>query len=161
VAKAYTTRVGEGPFLTELLGATGDRIRDAGAEFGTTTGRPRRCGWLDIPILRYAASVNGLDEFALTKLDVLSGIDELNVAVAYERGSERTDYFPAEFGIEELSRWRPVYVTLPGWAEDITGVRRRDDLPPAAQTYIARIEEWTGVRVSFVGVGPARDQAIT
>ena len=160
VAKAYTTRVGAGPFLTELPGAIGDRIREAGAEFGTTTGRPRRCGWLDIPILRYAARVNGLDEFALTKLDVLSGIEPLRVAVAYERGQERVDFFPAEFGIEELAEWKPVYVDLPGWEGDITGARQRVDLPPAAQAYASFLEQQTGVPVSFIGVGPARDQAI-
>ena len=161
VAKAYTTRVGAGPFLTELLDEIGDQIRQVGGEYGTTTGRPRRCGWLDLVILRYAARINGLDELALTKLDVLSGLSPLKVAVAYEReDGERTGVFPAEFGIESLAEWKPVYEELPGWAEDISGVRRREDLPSAARDYVARIEDWVGVPVTFIGVGPERDQAI-
>ncbi|MCP4541454.1 MAG: adenylosuccinate synthase [Chloroflexi bacterium] len=161
IAKAYTTRVGAGPFPTELLDDVGQRMREIGAEYGTTTGRPRRCGWLDLVILRYAARVNGLDEFALTKLDVLSGLDRLLVAVAYERGGERTEYFPAEFGMESLAEWEPVYEELPGWTEDITGARTRDDLPPAAREYVERVEEWTGVPISLIGVGPEREQAVT
>ncbi|NLE99947.1 MAG: adenylosuccinate synthase [Anaerolineales bacterium] len=160
VAKAYTTRVGAGPFPTELLDAVGDQIRDVGDEYGTTTGRPRRCGWLDVVILRYAARLNGLDEIALTKLDVLSGLERLKVAVAYERAGERIEYFPAEFGVEQLAEWTPVYEDLPGWDEDITGVRTREALPKAAQEYVARIEDWVGVPVTFIGVGPDRDQAI-
>ena len=160
IAKAYTTRVGAGPFPTELLDEVGDRIREVGGEYGTTTGRPRRCGWLDLVILRYAARINGLDEFALTKLDVLSGLERLKVAVAYERDGERTEHFPAEFGVEALAQWKPVYEELPGWAEDISGVRSRGDLPPAAREYVARIEEWVGVPVTFIGVGPEREQKI-
>jgi adenylosuccinate synthase len=160
IAKAYTTRVGAGPFPTELFDETGDRIRDVGNEYGTTTGRPRRCGWLDLAILRYGARVNGLDEIALTKLDVLSGLPRLKVAVAYQRGGERIDAFPAEFGVESLAEWTPVYAELPGWEEDITGVRQREALPAAAREYVARIEEWVGVPVTFIGVGPEREQAI-
>ena len=160
VVKAYTTRVGKGPFPAELVGETGDRIREAGNEFGTTTGRPRRCGWLDLPIVRYAARVNGLDELALTKLDVLSGLDRLKVAVAYQRGDERVEHFPAEFGVESLAQWEPIYEELPGWDEDITGVRRREDLPQAAQAYVSYVEESVGVPVTFIGVGPEREQAI-
>jgi adenylosuccinate synthase len=162
VGKAYTTRVGAGPFPTELLDRVGDRIREAGNEYGTTTGRPRRCGWLDLVILRYAARIDGLDELALTKLDVLSGLERLKLAVAYERGSdgERTEYFPAEFGMEALAQWRPVYEDVPGWSEDISGVRKRDDLPPAAREYVERIEESVGVPVTLIGVGPERDQTI-
>lgn len=160
VVKAYTTRVGKGPFPAELVGETGDRIREAGNEFGTTTGRPRRCGWLDLPIVRYAARVNGLDELALTKLDVLSGLDQLKVAVAYQRESEHTDYFPAEFGLESLAQWSPVYEDLAGWDEDITGVRRRENLPQAAQAYVSFIEQAVGVPITFIGVGPEREQAI-
>jgi adenylosuccinate synthase len=160
IAKAYTTRVGAGPFPTELLDEVGDRIREVGGEYGTTTGRPRRCGWLDLVILRYAARINGLDEFALTKLDVLSGLERLKVAVAYKRDGERTEHFPAEFGVEALAQWKPVYEELPGWAEDISGVRSRGDLPPAAREYVARIEEWVGVPVTFIGVGPEREQKI-
>ncbi len=160
VVKAYTTRVGEGPFPTELVGEVGDRIRSAGNEFGTTTGRPRRCGWLDLPIVRYAVRINGLDELALTKLDVLSGLEKLRIAVAYQRGGERVDHFPAEFGIEALSKWTPVYEESSGWEEDITGVRRREDLPAAAQAYVSAIEDFVGVPVTFIGVGPGREEAI-
>jgi len=168
VTKAYTTRVGAGPFPTELLDEVGDRIREVGGEYGTTTGRPRRCGWLDLVILRYAARINGLDELALTKLDVLSGLERLKVALAYERDTarpesgrrERTEVFPAEFGLESLARWKPVYEELPGWAEDISEVRSRDDLPPAAREYVGRIEEWVGVPITLIGVGPEREQAI-
>jgi adenylosuccinate synthase len=160
VAKAYTTRVGAGPFPTELLDQVGDRIREVGGEYGTTTGRPRRCGWLDLVILRYAARVSGLDELALTKLDVLSGLEQLKVAVAYERAGERIQVFPAEFGVESLAQWRPVYEELSGWTDDISGVRSRGDLPSAAREYVARIEEWVGVPVTFIGVGPEREQAI-
>jgi adenylosuccinate synthase len=160
VAKAYTTRVGKGPFLTELLDGTGDRVREAGNEFGTTTGRPRRCGWLDLPILRYAARMNGLDELALTKLDVLSGLEKLKVAVAYARDGERVEHFPAEFGVEALAQWEPIYEELPGWEEDITHVRRREDLPDPAQNYVARIEDELGVPITLIGVGPGREQAI-
>ncbi len=160
VAKAYTTRVGEGPFPTELLDRVGDHVREVGCEYGTTTGRPRRCGWLDLVILRYAARVNGLDGVALTKLDVLSGLDRLKIAVAYERGGERTESFPAEFGVDALAEWRPVYEEMPGWTEDITGVRRREDLPLAAREYVARVEGLLGVPVTFIGVGPEREQVI-
>jgi len=160
VAKAYTTRVGAGPFPTELLDETGERIRRVGGEYGTTTGRPRRCGWLDAAILRYAVRVNGLSELALTKLDVLSGLERLKVAVAYERNGERTEYFPAEFGVGALAEWQPVYEELPGWQEDISGARSREALPPAARTYVAKVEEWAGVPVTFIGVGPEREQAI-
>jgi adenylosuccinate synthase len=160
VAKAYTTRVGAGPFPTELLDEVGERIREVGHEYGTTTGRPRRCGWLDLVILRYAVRINGLDELALTKLDVLSGLERLKVAVAYERDGERTEYFPAEFGLQELARWRPVYEELDGWTEDISEVRSRGDLPPAAREYVERVEEWVGVPITLIGVGPEREQAI-
>jgi len=160
VVKAYTTRVGAGPFPTELTGGVGERLRQAGVEFGTTTGRPRRCGWLDLPILRYAARINGLSELALTKLDVLSGLGTLQVAVAYQRYGERTDHAPAEFGAQELESWTPVYEEWPGWTKDIGGVRQRTDLPAAAQSYVTRIEEEVGLPVTFIGVGPEREQAI-
>ena len=160
IVKAYTTRVGAGPFPTELLGEIGEQIRTVGAEFGTTTGRPRRCGWLDVVILRYAVRINGLNEIALTKLDVLSGLERLKVATAYERDGVRTDHFPAEFGIEQLAEWYPIYEELPGWSEDITHCRSRAELPVAALDYVERVEDWTGVPVTLIGVGPARDQAI-
>ena len=136
MAKAYTTRVGAGPLphraVCEIWAIV---LRATGAEFGTTTGRPRRCGWLDVVILRYAARVNGLDEIALTKLDVLSGIEQLKVAVAYERTGERIEYFPAEFGVGALEGWTPVYEELTGWREDISGARTRAELPVAARIY--------------------------
>jgi len=160
VTKAYTTRVGAGPFPTELFDEVGERIRQLGGEYGTTTGRPRRCGWLDLVILRYAARVNGLSEFALTKLDVLSGLKRIRVAVAYERAGARTSYFPAEFGAEALAGWHPVYEELPGWDDDISGVRSRDGLPAAARDYLALIEEEVGVPITFIGVGPEREQTI-
>jgi len=160
VAKAYTTRVGAGPFPTELADETGDRIRETGQEYGTTTGRPRRCGWLDLPILRYAVQVNGLTDLALTKLDVLTGIHPLRVAVAYERGGRRIERFPIAFGAEDLLAWRPVYEELPGWAEEIGGARRWEDLPPAAQEYVTFVEEAIGVPITLVGVGPDREQTI-
>jgi adenylosuccinate synthase len=160
VAKAYTTRVGAGPFPTELTDAIGDRIRQAGGEYGTTTGRPRRCGWLDLPILRYAAQINGLTELALTKLDVLTGIQPLKVAVAYERGGERIERFPGEWGAEEVARWQPVYEELPGWTEEIRSARRWEDLPEAARAYVERIEEAVGVPVTLIGVGPEREEVV-
>ncbi len=160
VAKAYTTRVGGGPFPTELLDAVGERLREAGAEYGTTTGRPRRCGWLDLPILRYAAQVNGLTELALTKLDVLTSIDPLLVAVAYERDGKRTTRFPAEFGVEELAHYRPIYQELTGWSEELGAARRREELPAAAQAYIEVIENAVNLPVTLVGVGPDRAQTI-
>ncbi len=160
VVKAYTTRVGAGPFPTELVGEIGQQIRDVGHEYGTTTGRPRRCGWLDLPIVRYAVRVNGLDEIALTKLDVLTGLDRLKVAVAYERDGERVRHFPAEFGIEALAEWEPIYEELPGWTENITSARRRADLPPAARDYVALVEEQVETPISLIGVGPGREEAV-
>ncbi len=160
VAKAYTTRVGAGPFPTELTDETGDHIRRVGGEYGTTTGRPRRCGWLDLPILRYAVQVNGLTELALTKLDVLTSIHPLKVAVAYERDGKRVDRFPGEWGAEELIRWRVVYEELPGWDRDIRSARRWEDLPEATRAYVTRIEEAIGVPISLIGVGPEREETV-
>ena len=156
VAKAYTTRVGAGPFPTELLGETGERLRQVGHEYGVTTGRPRRCGWLDAVILRYAAQVNGLTEIALTKLDILSGLPTLQIAVAYKVDGERLEHFPAEWGNEVLARCAPVYEELPGWESDLRAIRRREELPPEARAYVARVEELTGAPVAFTGVGPER-----
>ncbi|MCD6344429.1 MAG: adenylosuccinate synthetase, partial [Anaerolineae bacterium] len=156
VAKAYTTRVGAGPFPTELLGETGERLRQVGHEYGVTTGRPRRCGWLDAVILRYAAQVNGLTEIALTKLDILSGLPTLQIAVAYEVDGERLEHFPAEWGNEVLAHCVPIYEELPGWESDLRAIRRREELPPEARAYVARVEELTGAPVAFTGVGPER-----
>lgn len=160
VAKAYTTRVGAGPFPTELLDETGERIRRVGYEYGTTTGRPRRCGWLDAVILRYAAQVNGLTELAVTKLDVLSGLPALRIAVAYDLDGERVTDFPAEWGSEVLARCRPVYEELPGWSAEIGTVRERAALPAEARAYLERIEALTDLPVTFIGVGPEREAMI-
>ncbi|MBP8975063.1 MAG: adenylosuccinate synthetase, partial [Anaerolineae bacterium] len=158
VAKAYCTRVGNGPFPTELFDATGEHLRAAGHEFGTTTGRPRRCGWLDVVALRYAARVNGFTELVVTKLDVLSGLDALQIAVAYERDGERVTAMP--LFTPDFECVRPVYEALPGWTEDVSAARRFDDLPPNARRYVRRIEELSGVPVSLVSVGPEREQAV-
>ena len=158
IAKAYTTRVGKGPFPTELDDEIGEKIRTVGAEFGTVTGRARRCGWLDTVILRLAVRLNGLTSLALNKLDTLSGIEELKVCIAYEKDGKRTDHFPAD--IEELAKCKPVYVTLPGWKEDITKVNKFEDLPLNARKYVEYIEKQIDCRVSMVGVGPDRTQSI-
>jgi adenylosuccinate synthase len=158
VAKAYCTRVGGGPFPTELHDATGDRLRERGAEFGTTTGRPRRCGWLDGVALRYAVRVNGMSELVLTKLDVLSGFDVLHIATAYELDGTRLDQMPLDTAaIEHVT---PIYEELPGWNEDIAGARRLADLPDAARRYVARIEAIAGIPVTMISVGPEREQAV-
>ena len=158
VVKAYTTRVGEGPFPTELDGAAGDRLRDVGHEFGTTTGRPRRCGWYDAVIARYAARVNGVTDFVLTKLDVLSGLERIPVCVAYEVDGVRTDEMPMTQ--TAFHHAVPVYEELEGWSEDITGARSFDDLPDAAQRYVRTLEQMSGAPFSSVGVGPDREQTV-
>ncbi len=158
IAKAYTTRVGGGPFPTELLDATGDAIREKGAEFGVTTGRPRRCGWHDSVILRESVRLCGLTDIALTKLDVLSGLAELRICTAYEYKGKTVQYPPQEEN--SLADVQPVYETLPGWQEDITGARAWDDLPAAARRYVERLEQLAGVRMSIVSVGPDREQTI-
>ncbi len=159
VCKAYTTRVGKGPFPTELFDETGDQIRNLGNEFGTTTGRPRRCGWFDAVIMRYAVRVNGLTSIALNKLDTLAGLDTLKICTGYRKadGSITPD-FPAS--LEELDGCTPVYEELPGFSEDISKCRSFDELPAAAKAYIARVEELLGCPVKMVGVGPARDQSL-
>jgi adenylosuccinate synthase len=159
VVKAYTTRVGGGPFPTEQDNPTGDRIRQAGREFGTVTGRPRRCGWFDAVAVRYSARVSGSTEIALMLLDVLTGIDPLQVAVSYEdeRG-KNVPAFPAH--LADLQRCRPVYETLPGWSEDLTGARAWSDLPRRAQDYVRFLANQMGVPVSIVSVGPERRQTL-
>ncbi|HEY7008226.1 MAG TPA: adenylosuccinate synthase [Jatrophihabitantaceae bacterium] len=158
VVKAYTTRVGEGPFPTELLDDAGERLRQAGAEFGTTTGRPRRCGWFDAPIGRYAARVNGVTDFVLTKLDVLTGLDEVPVCVGYEVDGSRVDEVPTNQA--EFSHAVPVYETFPGWTEDISAARTLDDLPRNAREYVAALEQMIGAPISVIGVGPGRDETV-
>ncbi|MCR4391312.1 MAG: adenylosuccinate synthase [Candidatus Acetothermia bacterium] len=152
VAKAYTTRVGEGPFPTEDHGPAGERLREGGSEFGVTTGRPRRCGWLDLVALRYAHRVNRFTELALTKLDVLAGIPEVRVCVAYRIDGARTDRFPVT--ARELARAEPVYEALPGWRGDVRKARSFEDLPAAARRYVAFIADAVGVPVTLIGVGP-------
>ena len=154
IVKAYTTRVGEGPFPTELFDEHGEHLRKVGAEFGTTTGRPRRCGWYDAVIARYAARVNGVTDFVLTKLDVLTGLEEIPVCVAYDVDGVRHDEMPVNQ--TDFHHAVPVYENLPGWSEDISGARSFEDLPPAAQAYVEAVEEMSGARISAVGVGPDR-----
>ncbi len=159
VAKAYTTRVGKGPFPTELFDETGDTIRNKGGEFGTTTGRPRRTGWFDAVIVRHSVRVNGLDGLAINKLDTLSGIGDLKICVGYRKndGTELRD-FPSS--LEELAECAPIYEDFPGFNEDITGCRTFEELPQTCQDYIKRLEELCECKVAMVGVGPGRDQMI-
>jgi adenylosuccinate synthase len=158
VAKAYTTRVGEGPLPTELTGEIGNRLRETGQEFGAVTGRPRRCGWYDAVAVRYAVRVNGLDGLALTKLDVLDGLPEIQVCTAYRcHGSTLTE-LPGD--LAQLAACEAVYETLPGWTSPTKNVRRFDDLPREARAYIARLEEVTGVPAAIVSTGSAREDTI-
>lgn len=154
VVKAYSTRVGEGPFVTELNDETGERIRANGGEFGATTGRPRRCGWLDLNVVKHAALINGLTDIVLTKIDVLSGLDELYVCVAYDVDGVRYDYMPSS--LEDIARAKPVYQVFDGWDEDITKAATFDELPENCQAYVRFIEDFIGVRVSMISVGPDR-----
>ena len=156
VAKAYTTRVGKGPFPTELFDETGDKIREIGAEYGTTTGRPRRCGWFDAVILRFAVRVNGLTEISVNKLDTLANLEKLKICVAYTYEGKIIEEFPPS--LEELEKCQPVYVEVDGFAGDLTNIRSYEELPLNAKKYIEKIEELVGCRISMVGVGPARDQ---
>ena len=158
VTKAYTTRVGDGPFPTELLDETGDRIRRAGNEYGSTTGRPRRCGWLDLVAVRYSAALNGITHLAITLLDVLSTVEEIKICVGYEIDGERVDTFP--MSQTDLHHAQPVYKALPGWGVDITGCRMRGDLPGAAQDFVGFVEAEVGAPLCMISVGPERDQAI-
>jgi len=158
VMKAYSTRVGSGPMPTELKDETGDRIRTRGREFGTTTGRPRRVGWLDLVAVRYATRINGVTEIAMTLLDVLAGFDEIRVCTAYNIRGERTeDFAPDAF---DLDAARPEFVTLPGFREEISSVRGWNELPAQAKSYITFIESKVGVPLSVVSVGPDREQTI-
>ncbi|MEE9608120.1 MAG: adenylosuccinate synthase [Myxococcota bacterium] len=158
ITKAYTTRVGGGPFPTEETGDFGEALREAGAEFGATTGRPRRCGWLDAVMLREAATVNGFTALAINKLDVLSGIEELRIATAYRVDGKLTEDFPMT--LREIERAEPIYETHAGWSEDVSGCRRFEDLPTAARRYVERVESLAGVPVELISVGPDRDATI-
>ena len=158
VIKAYTTRVGEGPFPTELFDEMGEFLRSTGHEFGVTTGRPRRCGWYDAVVARYSARVNGLTDFALTKLDVLTGLEKIPVCVAYDVDGVRHDEMPADQS--DFHHAKPIFEYFDGWTEDITSARTFEDLPANAQAYVLALEEMSGSRMSVVGVGPDREATI-
>ncbi|WP_298119495.1 adenylosuccinate synthase [uncultured Aurantimicrobium sp.] len=158
VIKAYTTRVGAGPFPTELFDEDGEYLRAKGFEFGTTTGRPRRCGWYDAPIARYTARINGVTDFVVTKLDVLTGLEQIPVCVAYDVDGVRHDEVPVNQS--DFHHAKPILEYFPGWTEDITGARKFSDLPKNAQDYVTALEAMSGARFSAIGVGPARDAII-
>jgi adenylosuccinate synthase len=158
VAKAYCTRVGEGPFPTELTDALGEKLREIGGEYGATTGRPRRCGWFDGVTSRHAVQINGIDEVVITKLDVLSGLDEIKFAVAYQNNGSKTDRMPTETNV--LAKCQPIYKTFKGWKEDITKIRKYEDLPKAAKIYLKFLEGYLKVKVTMVSVGKDRDKTI-
>ena len=158
IVKAYTTRVGSGPFPTELLDDDGEKLRSIGGEFGTTTGRSRRCGWYDAPIARYAARINGLTDFFLTKLDVLTGWEKIPVCVAYEIEGKRVEELPSSQ--TDFHHAKPIYEYLPGWNEDISYARKIEQLPATARSYVAFLEKISGAPISAIGVGPGRDQTI-
>jgi adenylosuccinate synthase len=158
IVKAYTTRVGAGPFPTELHGEDGEWLRQKGFEFGTTTGRPRRTGWYDAPIARYSARINGVTDFVMTKLDVLSGLEKIPVCVAYSVDGVRVDEVPASQS--DFHHAVPIYEEFDGWQEDITGARNFEDLPQKAQDYVLAIEAISGARISAIGVGPGREAIV-
>ncbi|MFA9397687.1 MAG: adenylosuccinate synthase [Clostridiaceae bacterium] len=158
IAKAYTTRVGEGPFPTELLDEKGDWIRKVGHEYGVTTGRARRCGWLDLVILKSSARVSGLTSFAVTKIDTLAGLDEIMICTGYKFKGEVIDYIPAS--LEDLALCEPIYESYEGWGKEIENARSYDEIPENAKIYIKKIEEFTDTKVSIVSVGPRRDQTM-
>ncbi len=158
IVKAYTTRVGLGPFPTEMLGDDGEELRQWGAEFGATTGRPRRCGWYDAFLLKYSRMINGIERVAITKLDVLSNMDEIKVCIGYELDGKRLKSFPST--TNQLERIVPIYETLPGWKTDITEVRNYSDLPEETKNYLRFISEHSGFEISIISVGPKRDQTI-
>ncbi len=159
IVKAYCTRVGNGPFTTELTDEIGQQLQEVGHEFGATTGRPRRCGWLDLVALKYTSLINGFTELAITKLDVMSGIDELKICTAYRYDGKETTRFPSE--VQTLERVEPVYTSMPGWKEDIVGIDRFEDLPKEAQSYLQFVANQTGVGISMISTGPKRSQTIT
>ncbi|GHV55652.1 adenylosuccinate synthetase [Synergistales bacterium] len=158
VSKAYCTRVGSGPFPTEETGSVGDHLRKKGSEFGVTTGRPRRCGWLDLVALNYAVKVSGINSIVLTKLDILSGLDDIKVCVAYKMGGKEYSAFPSSATM--IGQAEPVYKTLTPWKEDISGARAFGDLPEKARDYVRFIEEATSVKIGMIGVGPGREDTI-
>ena len=158
IAKAYSTRVGEGPFVTELLGDEGEALRQKGFEFGATTGRPRRCGWLDLPVVKQAVRINGLTDIAMTKIDILTGYDKIPVCVGYELDGKQIDYVPAS--LEVYGRCKPVWKVFDGWTEDISQIRNYEDLPENCRKYVEFVEEYTKTSVSLVSVSPEREGKI-
>lgn len=158
VAKAYTTRVGEGPFPTELLNKTGEELRKIGGEFGATTGRARRCGWLDIELLKFASYINGFTELAITKLDILDSFSEIKICTHYALNGKRVNYFDGD--AKFLSKIKPVYKTLKGWNKPTKGIARYNDLPLAAKQYLKEIEKQTGVKIKYISTGPKRNEII-
>ncbi len=159
ITKAYCTRVGNGPFPTELLDETGEELRKKGHEFGATTGRPRRCGWLDLVALKYACRINGINELTLTKMDVMDGFDEIKVCTGYKiSGGEETKVFP--LCLDEIENVEPVYTSMPGWDKDISGMTKWDDLPEAAKSYIDFVEKYIGVKFTIISTGPKRSETI-
>ncbi len=155
IVKAYSTRVGEGPFITELLDETGESLRQKGFEFGATTGRPRRCGWLDLPVVKQAVRINGLTDIAITKIDILSGYDKIPVCIGYEMNGKQIDYVPAS--LKAYGECKPIWKVFDGWQEDISNVRSYEDLPENCKKYVEFIEEYTGTSVSLVSVSPERE----
>ena len=158
ISKTYTTRVGGGPFPTEALDAAGDEIRNRGHEFGSVTGRPRRCGWFDTPVLKYSAAINGFETMVVTKLDVLDELDEIPVCVAYSIDGKATTEMPAT--VRELAKAKPIYETLPGWKSSTVGISDWDQLPEAAKRYVEFLEAKTGVEAGCVSTGPERTQTV-
>jgi adenylosuccinate synthase len=159
IVKAYTTRVGMGPFPTELLDSDGEMLRDAGAEFGATTGRPRRCGWFDVPLVKYSSMINGLNYAALTKLDVLSIFKEIKVCVNYRLDGKLLKSFPTDF--DRLSNVQPVYELLPGWSTDISSCISFNDLPQKTKDYLGFISDKAGIKINIISVGPKREQTFS
>lgn len=158
IVKAYSTRVGAGPFVSELTDEIGDYLQEKGQEFGATTGRRRRCGWLDLVVVRYSTRLNGLTHLAITKLDVLTGLDTLNLCISYEHQGDTLENVPVQ--LSTLNNCSPMYEAMEGWQEDISGARALEELPKNAQAYVKRIEDFVGVPVSIVSVGPGREQTI-
>lgn len=155
IVKAYSTRVGEGPFITELLDEQGEDLRQKGFEFGATTGRPRRCGWLDLPVVKQAVRINGLTDIAITKIDILSGYDKIPVCIGYEMNGKQINYVPAS--LKAYGECKPIWKVFDGWKEDISTVRNYEDLPENCRKYVEFIEEYTGTSVSLVSVSPERE----
>ncbi len=158
IVKAYTTRVGLGPFPTEMLGEDGNQLRDIGAEFGATTGRPRRCGWYDAFLLNYSRMINGIERAAITKLDVLSYLEEIKVCVGYEINGKKLHSYPTN--VNQMMQVKPIYETLPGWQTDISNIKDYDELPSAAKDYLTFISQQSGFEISMISVGPRRSQTI-